>query len=199
MQIVLEYDKMYFSGENKIKKYHKGKLGGELCGSTHNPKGDIMCKIILAHSTLLCKRKESFILKKNDDAWNLIMSVAEQQSKYKEFISAFADMIANNLNRIENTNCKVSISVGKRNNQCFQEFLHTTFKNPVVIVGFYQNYPQITIRSFDTYNGGQTTLTLDMMENIKVKKISGRTNLKYEIDFHYTPANMDYHIQIVVR
>lgn len=138
-------------------------------------------------------------MKKNDDTWNLIMSVVEQQPKYKEFIDAFADMIKNNLNRIKNTDCKVSISIGKRKKQCFQEFLHTTFKNPVVIMGVCQNYPQITIRSFDTYNGGQITLTLDMIQNIKVEKVSGKGNLKYEIDFHYIPADMDYHIQIVIR
>lgn len=138
-------------------------------------------------------------MKKKENVWNLIMSMTEQQPKYYEFVKVFTDMIGNNLNNKYNNNCKIFIAVGKRNNHCFQEYLHTVFKNPVVIASMCQNYPQIIIRSFDTYNGGQTTITLDMMENIKIKTIQlNDHNLKYEINFHYIPANMDYYIQIVV-
>lgn len=139
-------------------------------------------------------------MKKNENAWNLIMSMTEQQPKYYEFVKVFSDMIGNNLNKKQNSNCKVSIAVGEKKNQCFQEYLHTVFKNPVVIVGMYQNHPQIIVRSFDTYNGGQTIIALDMMEDIKIKTIQlSDHNAKHEIDFHYVPANIDYHIQVVVR
>ncbi len=129
--------------------------------------------------------------------------------KYSEFIELFVDMIFNNLTCRQNTDYKVSISIGKRSGKYFQEYLHTGFKNPVVIVNILDGHARITIRNFSG-DGGHVTFNMDYMNNIQVQKIQVQEvqgakfgkdtlcgTLRSEIDFHYVPADMDYHIQIV--
>lgn len=46
---------IYKSQKNRIKKYHEGKLGGRLHGSTDEPQWGVLCMFILAYFTLLGK------------------------------------------------------------------------------------------------------------------------------------------------
>lgn len=120
-------------------------------------------------------------------------------AKY-EVAKCFKELLERNATHQQNINQKISIDIGRKNDEGFLSFLHSSFKNPLVTIQYCDNEPQLKVSSFDKSNGGSVVLNLTMMENIQIKeKRSGTDFLTYDIGFHYSPANMDYSIQVVVR
>ena len=115
-------------------------------------------------------------------------------------VNVFKELLERNSIHQQNTNQKISIDIGKKNDKGFLSFLHSSFKNPLVTVLYYCDEPQLKVSSFDKSNGGSVVLNLTMMENIEIKENrSGIDFLTYDIGFHYSPANMNYMIKVVIK
>ena len=129
----------------------------------------------------------------------LIQEVENRKPSYGCVVQAFRELIEKNAAHQQNINQKVSIDVGKKSGDGFLSFLHSSFKNPLVTIQYCGDEPQLKISSFDKNNGGSTTLNLVMMENIVVKENrTGSDFLTYDVGFHYSPADLDYMIHVVM-
>lgn len=131
---------------------------------------------------------------------NLFEDVRKRDCSYSSIVKVFWEMLERNANSEPNLSQAVSIDVGKSSDKGFLSYLHSSFKNPLVTIRYCGNEPQLRISSFDKHNGGSTVLNLTTMENIVVKEYRvGGTFLTYDVSFHYSPADMDYKIHVIVR
>lgn len=130
----------------------------------------------------------------------LIQDVDKNSPSYGCVVNAFKELLERNAAHQQNPNQKISIDIGRKNDEGFLSFLHSSFKNPLVTIQYCGDEPQLKVSSFDKSNGGSVVLNLTMMENIEIKENrSGADFLTYDIGFHYSPANMDYMMKVVVK
>lgn len=115
-------------------------------------------------------------------------------------LQPFKELLERNAAGIQNINQSISINIGNKCNSGFLSCLRSSFENPLVHIQFYDDEPQLRISSFDRKNGGGVVLNLDFMNDVEIKENRvGDDFLNYDISFHYSPANMDYRMKVVVK